>query len=82
MGHIELRRSLCNAPDKARSFNPRAMAVTRDSRKLYVTRFFAVVKPGGVQADDNGRIAQVCRVDINTRVDAALRLPAEAARDS
>ena len=66
VGHIELRRSLCNAPDKARAFNPRAMAVTTDSRKLYVTRFFAVVKPGGVQADDNGRVAQVCRIDIKT----------------
>ncbi len=42
------------------------MAVTTDSRKLYVTRFFAVVKPGGVQADDNGRVAQVCRIDIKT----------------
>jgi DNA-binding beta-propeller fold protein YncE len=67
VGHIELRKSRCNAPDRARSFNPRAMAVTTNSRRLYVTRFFAVVKPGGVQADDNGRVAQVCRVDINTR---------------
>jgi YVTN family beta-propeller protein len=66
VGHIELRRSRCNAPDTARAFNPRAMAVTKDSTKLYVTRFFAVVKPGGVQADDNGRVAQVCRVDIKT----------------
>ncbi len=66
VGHIELRKSLCNAPDKARDFNPRAMAVTTDSKKLYVTRFFAVVKPGGVQADDNGRVAQVCRIDIKT----------------
>jgi YVTN family beta-propeller protein len=67
VGHVELRRSLCNAPDRARGFNPRAMAVTADSRKLYVTRFFAVVRPGGVQADDAGRVAQVCRLDIRTR---------------
>jgi YVTN family beta-propeller protein len=34
VGHIELRRSACNVPDKARAFNPRAMAVTKERRKL------------------------------------------------
>ena len=82
VGHIELPKSLCNAPDRARNFNPRAMAVTANSRRLYVTRFFSVVKPGGVQADDNGRIAQVCRIDIDTRSArlSGYRPPAEFAR--
>jgi YVTN family beta-propeller protein len=66
VGHIDLRKSLCNRPDTARTFQPRAMAVTKDSKHLYVTRFFAIVPPGGVQASDTGRVAQVCRVDITT----------------
>ena len=47
VGHIDIRKSVCNAPDKARTFQPRAMAVTKDSKRLYVTRFFAIVPPGG-----------------------------------
>jgi YVTN family beta-propeller protein len=66
IGHVDLHKSVCNAPDKARDFQPRGMAVTKDSKRLFVTRFFAFAKPGGVQADDNGREAAVCRLDIKT----------------
>ena len=51
---------------QGRSFQPRGMAVTGDSKKLYVTRFFSFVKPGGVQATDTGRVGEVCRLDIKT----------------
>ena len=41
--------------------------MTRDSRKLYVTRFLAFTRPGGKQGDDTGRQGLVCRLTINTR---------------
>ena len=66
VGHVDLRKSLCNAPDKARTFQPRGMAVTKNSKRLFVTRFLSFTKPGGVQADDNGREGAVCRLDIKT----------------
>ena len=66
VGHVDLRKSLCNAPDKARTFQPRGMAVTKNSKRLFVTRFLSFTRPGGVQADDNGREGAVCRLDIKT----------------
>jgi hypothetical protein len=66
IGHVDLRNSLCNDPDRQRHFQPRGLAVTQDNSKLYVTRFFSFVKTGGVQANDNGREGVVCRLDINT----------------
>jgi YVTN family beta-propeller protein len=66
VGHVDLRKSVCNAPDKARTFQPRGMAVTKNSKRLLVTRFLSFTRPGGVQADDNGREGAVCRVDIKT----------------
>ena len=66
IGHVSLGNSLCNAPDRSRHFQPRAMAITRNSKRLFVTRFLSFTRPGGVQADDNGREGAVCRLDIRT----------------
>ena len=49
IGHVDLRDSLCNDPDRERHFQPRGLAVSQDSRQLYVTRFLSFTKPGGKQ---------------------------------
>ncbi len=67
IGNVDLRNSRCNDPDRLRHFQPRGLAVTRDSKKLYVTAFFAFVRPGAKQGDDNGKEGVVCRLDINTK---------------
>ena len=66
IGHVDLRNSLCNDPDRERHFQPRALAVTADSRRLFVTRFLSFVREGGVQATDTGREGFVCMLDIDT----------------
>lgn len=66
IGHVDLRASVCNNPDRTRHFQPRAMAITKSSTRLFVTRFLSFTRPGGVQADDNGREGAVCRLDIKT----------------
>lgn len=66
IGHVDLRNSLANDPDRSRHFQPRGLAVTADSTKLYVTRFLSFTKPGGKQADDFGREGLVAVLDINT----------------
>jgi YVTN family beta-propeller protein len=66
IGNIDIRNSLCNDPDRNRRFQPRALAITQDNTKLYVTRFFSFVKVGGKQGVDDGREGLVCRLDINT----------------
>lgn len=66
IGNVDLRSSLCNDPDHERHFQPRGLAVTEDSRKLYVTRFLAFVTPRGQQGDDNGKEGAICRLDIDT----------------
>lgn len=66
IGSVDIRNSACNAPDTARHFQPRGMAVTLDNTKLYVTRFLSFTKPGGVQANDDGKQGVVCRFTLNT----------------
>jgi len=66
IGHINLRQSVCNDPDRHRHFQPRGMAVTQDNRKLYVTRFLSFVKTGGIQGDDLGKEGIVCLLKIDT----------------
>ena len=66
IGHVDLRRSVCNDPDRHRHFQPRGLAVTQDNKKLYVTRFLSFVKPGGIQADDLGKEGLVCLLKIDT----------------
>ena len=67
IGDVNLRAGRCGDPARARHFQPRGLAVTRDSRKLYVTSFLAFTRPGGKQGDDNGRQGLVCRLTVNTR---------------
>jgi YVTN family beta-propeller protein len=66
LGHVTLRNSLCNVPDRNRHFQPRGLAVTRNNRKLYVTGFFAFTRPGGRQGDDTGKEGAVCHLNIRT----------------
>lgn len=67
IGHIDLRNSLCNAPDASRRFQPRGMAVTLANTQLYVTRFLSFTKASnGRQGEDAGKDGAVCRIAINT----------------
>ncbi len=65
VGHIDLRNSACNDPDRNRHFQPRGLAVTADSSRLYATRFLSFTKAGGVQADDLGKEGLVCQLKID-----------------
>ncbi|MCJ8274085.1 MAG: YncE family protein, partial [Psychrosphaera sp.] len=55
IGSVDLKNSLCNVGDQDRHFHPRAMAVSQDNSKLYVTRFFSYTTETGVQKDDHGK---------------------------
>jgi YVTN family beta-propeller protein len=66
IGNVDLRASKCNDPDRERHFQPRALAVTKGSSRLYVTGFLAFTRPGGKQGDDQGRQGIVCRLTIDT----------------
>ena len=66
IGHVDLRNSIANDPDRTRHFQPRGLAVTADNSKLYVTRFLSFTKPGGRQGDDFGKEGMVAVLDINT----------------
>ena len=70
IGHVNLRNSVCNDPDRNRVFLPRGLAVTRDSSRLFVTSFHAFTRPGGRQATDTGRQGAVCRLRIRTASNA------------
>ncbi len=67
LGHVDLRNSLANDPDRTRHFQPRGLAVTADSSKLYVTRFLSFTRAGGRQGDDLGKEGLVAVLDIDTR---------------
>src|SRR3954470_17295119 len=49
VGHVDLRNSAANDPDRSRHFQPRGLAITADSTKLYVTRFLSFTRAGGRQ---------------------------------
>jgi YVTN family beta-propeller protein len=66
LGHIDLRNSLANDPDRSRHFQPRGLAVSQDNKKLFVARFLSFTKPGGRQGDDFGKEGLVAVVDIDT----------------
>jgi YVTN family beta-propeller protein len=66
IGSVDLRNSPCNDPDRTRHFQPRGMAVSLDNSKLFVTRFIAFTKTGGIQGTDTGKEGAVCQVNINT----------------
>jgi YVTN family beta-propeller protein len=65
IGHVDLRRSRCN-PDRDQHFQPRGLAVERNSNRLYVTSFLAFTRPGGRQGTDTGKQGIVCRLTIDT----------------
>jgi YVTN family beta-propeller protein len=66
IGHIDLRNSPANDPDRSRRFQPRGLAVSVDNTKLYVTRFLSFTRPGGRQGDDFGKEGLVAMLDIDT----------------
>ncbi len=66
IGHVDLRNSLANDPDRSRRFQPRGLAVSVDNTKLYVTRFLSFTKPGGRQGDDLGKEGLVAVLDVDT----------------
>ncbi len=66
IGQVDLRNSIANDPDRTRHFQPRGLAVTADSSKLYVTRFLSFTKPGGRQGEDLGKEGLVTVLDVNT----------------
>lgn len=66
IGHVDLRNSLANDPDRSRRFQPRGLAVSLDNTKLYVTRFLSFTRPDGRQGDDFGKEGLVAVLDINT----------------
>jgi YVTN family beta-propeller protein len=68
IGHVNLRDSLCNDPDRERHFQPRGLAVSADNLRLYATRFLSFTKPGpgGGHGLDDGEEGAVCRLNIDT----------------
>lgn len=66
IGHVDLRNSIANDPDRTRHFQPRGLAVTLDNTKLYVTRFLSFTKAGGLQGEDSGKDGLVAVLNINT----------------
>jgi YVTN family beta-propeller protein len=66
LGHVDLRNSLANDPDRTRRFQPRGLAVSQDNTKLFVTRFLSFTRPGGRQGDDAGKEGLVAVLDIDT----------------
>jgi YVTN family beta-propeller protein len=77
IGSVDVANSVCNDPDRLRHFQPRGLAITANSRHLYVTRFLSFTRAGGRQADDNGHEGAVCRLDVvgkNRRLRPAARI--------
>jgi YVTN family beta-propeller protein len=66
IGNVKLGGSACSR-DSSFHFQPRGLAVTKNSRKLYVTSFLAFTKLGGRQGDDAGKQGLVCRFNIKTK---------------
>jgi YVTN family beta-propeller protein len=79
IGNVDLKNSLCNDPDRNRHFQPRGLAVTQDSKRLYVTRFLSFLRNGGTQGKDDGKLGVTCRLNINTAsISIADYVPAKA----
>jgi YVTN family beta-propeller protein len=66
LGYLALRGSACSR-DATFHFQPRGLAVSRNSKKLFVTSFFSFQRPGFQQVNDQGRQGIVCRININTK---------------
>ncbi len=67
IGHINLKSSVCNDPDRSRHFQPRGLAVSKNNKRLLVTSFFSWTRPGGQQGTDQGREGVVCRINVSSR---------------
>jgi YVTN family beta-propeller protein len=66
LGHVPLRPD-CIQDDARRHFQPRGLAVTADSTKLYTARTLSFTpREDGLQGADEGKIGVVCRIDIDT----------------
>ncbi len=66
LGHVDLRKSVCNAGDAKRHFQPFGLAVTEDNGQLYTARLLSFTTSTGNQGEDQGKIGVVCRLDIDT----------------
>jgi YVTN family beta-propeller protein len=66
LGQVALRGSACSRNEDFH-VQPRGMAVSKNSKKLFVTSFFAFQRPGFQQVNDQGRQGIVCRININTK---------------
>ena len=76
IGHVNLQSSRLQRPvDRTRHFQPRGLAVTKNSKRLLVTSFFSFTRPGGKQANDNGREGVVCRLNVSTSSKRIRELP-------
>ncbi|MFN8503519.1 beta-propeller fold lactonase family protein [Kouleothrix sp.] len=78
LGSVNVATTPCNdqtgdnVGDPDYHFQPRGLAVTQDSTRLFVTRFFSFT--GGAapkQATDNGKQGVVCRFSVNTAATSA-----------
>jgi YVTN family beta-propeller protein len=67
IGHVNLKSSRCNDPDRSRHFQPRGLAVSKRNNRLLVTSFFSWTRPGGQQGTDQGREGVVCRLSVSSR---------------
>ena len=67
IGHVNLKSSRCNDPDRTRHFQPRGIAVSKNNRRVLVSSFFSWVRPGGQQGTDTGREGVVCRLNVSSR---------------
>ncbi len=66
LGYVALRGSACS-PNANSHFQPRGLAVSKNSKKLLVTSFFSFQRAGFQQVNDQGRQGIVCRIKINTK---------------
>jgi YVTN family beta-propeller protein len=67
IGHVNLKSSVCNDPDRSRHFQPRGLAVSKNNTRVLVTSFFSWTRPGGQQGTDQGREGVVCRLSASSR---------------
>ena len=64
VGNLNLLTSACNVGEAGRHFQPRGLAVTQNSDRLYITRFLSFTKSGGIQGNDAGKDGIVCQYNI------------------
>ncbi|MBV1880690.1 MAG: beta-propeller fold lactonase family protein [Pseudomonadales bacterium] len=74
VGAMNLRKSICNVGDKNRHFQPMALAITKDSQYLYVTRYLSFTTNEGVQRDDFGKEGIICKLRVVKNRENRVRL--------